>query len=153
MIPMAPAMAVPICWGTNTYQQIAPSGGSVATPQALDAIYSAPTVMALGRDFTCAAYDNASFGSRVACQGACSGVCGTGTGSTGVPSDVRGDATGSTFVLGTNIELLTAGGSFLCAKLVTGGVTCWGTNNSQVFGDSASTRDFFDVNALVPSLP
>ncbi len=153
VIPMAPANAVPVCWGTNTYQQIAPSGGSVATPQSMDAIYDAPIALALGRDFTCVAYDNASFGSRVACQGSCGNVCGTGTGTSGVPSDVRADATGSTFLVGSQVELMTAGGSFVCAKLTGGGVTCWGTNNAQVFGDSAPIRDFVDQTLVVPGLP
>jgi alpha-tubulin suppressor-like RCC1 family protein len=145
----------PLCWGTNTYSQLAASGGSVPTPTQLDAYYTMPRLIALGRDFTCIAYVNGVSGGRVACQGTNgSGQLGTSVSnvtSDPIPDDVGSAMDRSTFLSG--VELMAAGASFVCVKLNAGGVTCWGDNSEQVFGQTGPARTFADVTAIVPGLP
>jgi len=145
----------PICWGTNTYSQLASSGGGIPTPQQIDAYYTQPSLVALGRDFTCVAYVNSDFGERVACQGSNgSGQLGdskSGVSSDSIPDDVGTALDRSTFLSG--VELMTAGAQFVCVKLATGNVTCWGSNTGEVFGAAGPTRTFCDLSATVPGLP
>ncbi|HEX6243637.1 MAG TPA: hypothetical protein VFZ61_22140, partial [Polyangiales bacterium] len=150
-----PAAGRPICWGTNTYSQLAPTGGSVASPTPLDAYYAGPTAIALGFDFTCVAYTNAVSGPRVGCQGN-NGAGQLGDGTSGavadaIPDDVGADAARASF-LGA-VEQLVAGRQFVCAKLVGSGVSCWGGNGGAVLGATGPNRSYSDASALVPGLP
>jgi alpha-tubulin suppressor-like RCC1 family protein len=150
-----PETGRPICWGTNTYLQLASAGGSVSSPTPLDAYYTQPSKVALGSDFTCVAYVNTVSGPRVACQGTNgSGQLGdstTGAASDGIPDDV-GTSMARTSFLG-EVELLVTGRSYACAKLVDNGVTCWGDNANQVYGNTAPARSFSDISQLVSGLP
>jgi hypothetical protein len=146
----------PICWGTNTYRQFAPAMSGFPTPQAMDSYYSDPQAIALGQDFTCVSYINASFGPRVACQGSCgAGNCANGMDGTadGVPSDVASSMDRTSFLDPTTVEFMSAGSQFVCVKLVGGGVTCWGGNPGYVFGTAGNGRNFCDLTASVPGLP
>lgn len=147
----------PLCWGTNTYSQLAPGGGagSQPLPTQLDAYYSMAQLVSLGRDFTCVAYVNAVSGERVACQGTNgSGQFGDGSSNItadAIPDDVGASSDRTSFLSG--VELMAAGGQFMCVKLRGGGVTCWGANSGELFGQAGPARTFADVTATVPGLP
>lgn len=147
----------PICWGTNTYLQLTTTGGAVATPTQLDPYYSMPQSIALGSDFSCVSYVHANFGPRVACQGTNgSGQLGdslSGVTADAVPDDVGTAMDRSSFLDGAGVDLMAAGGSFMCVKLTAGGVTCWGSNAGEAFGIAGADRTFAAVATLVPGLP
>jgi hypothetical protein len=151
-----PMTGRPICWGANTYYQISSGGSGMPTPFALDAYYSEPSGIALGSDFTCVAYRRAAFGERVACQGT-DGVGQLGDGSAGessdaVPDDVMTAADGSTFL--SSISLMVAGRAFVCGKLASGTVSCWGSNGNGAFGvASPGNRAWCDTATSVPGIP
>lgn len=145
------ATGAPVCWGTNTYRQIAASGGSIATPLAMSAFPSASGV-ALGSDFTCFVYEGAD-GQRVGCQGSNnSGQLGNATtaSSDSTPSDVFASSDGSSYLSG--VTDLIAGRAFVCAQLTGGALTCWGDNSAEVYGTSAASRGYVDISATVPVL-
>jgi alpha-tubulin suppressor-like RCC1 family protein len=152
-----PDVGRPICWGSNTYVQIAPTSYGRPTPFQIDAYYTAPQLVALGRDFTCVSYVNSELGPRIACQGSNGeGQFGDGTSgvsSDAIPNDVVTAPDGSTTLSGADVELMAAGTAFVCVKLASGGVTCWGSNSGNVYGTTGASRSYADLSALVPSLP
>ena len=152
------AVGRPLCWGYNGGYAIGPSGAlSLLVPTALDPYYSMPQQIALGNEFTCVSYVHPNFGPRVACQGYDSaGQLGDGTidgASDAVPDDVVTNATETAYLDGSDVEFMAAGNNFLCAKLVGGGVVCWGSNVSEIRGQSGSGTAYCDLANPIPGLP
>lgn len=148
----------PLCWGYNSGYMLA--GASVlivATPTRLDPYYAMPQRVAMGADFLCVSYVHPNFGPRVACQGYDShGQLGRGTvvgSSVSVPDDVVTTTNPVAYLDGASIEFMGAGAEFVCAKLTSGGVTCWGSNRGQIRGDTGGNRPYVVLDEPIPGLP
>ncbi len=113
------------CWGRNTYGQL---GDGTTTDQftPIDvAAVGVATQIAVGMDHTCALTDAGG----VKCWGRNSyGQLGDGTHNRSLtPIDVP--------TLTSGVTAIVAGANDTCALLATGGVQCWGQNDSGQLGD------------------
>jgi alpha-tubulin suppressor-like RCC1 family protein len=135
------------CWGRNTYGQLGDGTTTDAfTPVDVGGVGVA-TAIAVGLDHTCALTDAGG----VKCWGRNSiGQLGDGTHKRSVaPIDVP--------TLTSGVTAIAAGANDTCALLATGGVQCWGQNDSGQLGDNtllakASPTDVATLTAGVQAI-
>ncbi len=140
-----------VCWGVSGDGEISATP-TVATPREINAaLFTNVQHVWMGRGEIFVAYENASFGPRVAAGGDGHARLGVGTTfpPTGVTLDVAMTPTG---YLATPQQIV-SGGNYSCALLDTGAVSCWGTDQN-VFGDgTTAVRSAVPTTTLVPNLP
>ncbi|HYE57300.1 MAG TPA: hypothetical protein VD948_02295, partial [Rhodothermales bacterium] len=131
------------CWGYNGYGQLGDgSQQDSRTPVDVSGLTTAVTAIAAGRFHTCALTSSGG----VKCWGDNSygqlGFSATvGTSSTfrsPVPVDVSG--------LTSGVTAIAAGSNHTCAVTSSGGVKCWGMNNSGQLGDNSITYRYLPVD-------
>lgn len=132
------------CWGRNADGQLGiPTLADAESPVDVSGITNALALSA-GDNHTCALMT----GGGIKCWGAnASGQLGNGAVEPGpvyTPTDVIG--------LGGAAASVTAGGAHTCARLMSGAVKCWGSNDKGQLGDgtlqtSSSPRDVISLTA------
>jgi len=114
------------CWGSNSYGELG-NGTTTGSPRPVDVISLTPPIKAVssGRWFSCALTSSGG----VKCWGYNqSGQLGDGTTENHTtPVDVTG--------LSSGVIAISTGFSHACALLNSGGVKCWGENESGQIGD------------------
>jgi alpha-tubulin suppressor-like RCC1 family protein len=115
------------CWGQNAEGQLGDGTQTFRlTPVDVVGLSSSPIAMSQGLLHTCAL----TSGGGVKCWGANDlGQLGDGTVSDNriTPGDVNG--------LTSGIEALAAGGAYVCALTLNGGIKCWGSNHGGELGN------------------
>jgi alpha-tubulin suppressor-like RCC1 family protein len=114
------------CWGDNSYGQLGNNPNPSPLPVAVTGLASGATAVSAGRESACAILS----GGGVECWGNnTSGQLGNNsTTASSVPVPVGG--------LTGEVTALSVGESSACARIMGGGVECWGSNYAGVLGDS-----------------
>ena len=130
-----------VCWGNNQYGQLGYGNtanvGNDETPASVGAIDLGDDAvsLSLGWQHSCALTDQQT----VRCWGrASSGQLGYGD--TTQIGDTEPASTPGTVDVGDAVIEVSAGRSFTCARLVSGGVLCWGDNLDGQLGQGNTTR-------------
>ncbi|WP_238613356.1 RCC1 repeat-containing protein [Candidatus Oscillochloris fontis] len=125
------------CWGRNGYSQLGDETTTQqSTPVVVKGLSSSVAAIAAGDDHTCAMTTVGG----VACWGRnWSGQLGDGTTTQrSTPVNVEG--------LSSGVAAIAAGDDHTCALSTSGGVTCWGNNESGQLGDGTTTQRSTPVN-------
>lgn len=122
------------CWGAGGSGQLGDGLGAASTSPVTVSGLSHVTHLAVGTQFSCAIRADTT----VACWGANgSGRLGDGTTSTRTtPVDVVTTLGGASL---SGVVQISTGASHACARLIGGGVVCWGESGSGRLGDGATT--------------
>ena len=116
------------CWGQNFYRQLGNSGSTDSNvPVQVTGLTSSVTAVAAGDAHSCALVNGG-----VQCWGNNAG-CQLGNSSIIAPSNVPVQVTGLT----SGVTALAAGNAHNCA-IVSGGVQCWGNNQSGQLGNNST---------------
>jgi alpha-tubulin suppressor-like RCC1 family protein len=147
----------PLCWGMNDSGQLGPFasiGGGTATPTPIEPLLFADTRdVYVGPGRLCVSYLNASFGPRVGCLGDSTGgeLALGALSSTSVVFDMRTTAdTGPEAFVREEMRELHMGGTFSCALLTSGALSCFGNDLASAHGGSRRVADFSVTVANVP---
>jgi alpha-tubulin suppressor-like RCC1 family protein len=147
----------PLCWGMNDSDQLGPFstfGGGTATATPIEPLLFADTRgVYAGPGRLCVAYQNASFGPRVGCLGNTeNGELALGAlTQTSVVFDMRTTAaTGPESYVREEVREFSMGGSFTCALLTSGALSCFGRDLASSHGGSRRVADFSVTVANVP---
>jgi alpha-tubulin suppressor-like RCC1 family protein len=129
------------CWGGNYNGQLGSAlpATSSATPLTVSGLPPAPIAsVCAGSSHTCVL----TTGGAVACWGW------NYAGQLGDASNTSRPGPAVVSGLGSGVAELACGGEFTCARLMSGGVKCWGSNYQSVLGDGTGTDRSSPVSVL-----
>ncbi|ACL23604.1 RCC1 domain-containing protein [Chloroflexus aggregans] len=113
------------CWGYNLSGQLDDGTTSRSTPVAVSGLPSGVTAIAAGGWYTCARTSSGG----VRCWGA------NGSGQLGDGTTTKRSTPVAVSGLPSGVTAIAAGGEHTCALMSSGGVWCWGRNDSGQLGD------------------
>ncbi len=131
-----------LCWGRNQAGQLGNgSSNDSSIPVSVTGLGSGVVDIGVGHSHACVATTNG--------EAKCWGL--NNRGQVGTGTTTNSTSPSSVLNIGGEVQTISAGNNFTCAKLLSGALKCWGTNSSGQLGNSSTANSLTPVDVSAPN--